>query len=198
MNDKKTAVEKFPKLAEAFADRPEMFPHAMAAEHERLARKIEALWGTREAMRYMDNLMLSDRQGRHGFSERVVVELATLKQIHEAAYPAISVNPHDPFAVATAEVARMDLNNNHRNEGGALGAAGRRAPVPEMPLPEPPPSRYGSEAAAALRRSPWREVREAEEFRAVLEARRSGEASPPKDGRRLGEILQEQIGRAHV
>jgi len=192
MNEK-TSSEKFPKLAEAFAQRPELFPETMAAQHERLVRKIEALWGTREAMRYIDSLMLSDRHGRHGFSEKVVVELGSLRQMHEATFPAVSINPHDPFASATAEISRMDLDARRAAAEG-LGAAGRKNAPPEVPGADlTPPPRYGAEEAAAmrLRGSPWHEVRDIEEFRAVLESRKDGQVSPAKDGRRLGEILRD-------
>jgi type II secretory ATPase GspE/PulE/Tfp pilus assembly ATPase PilB-like protein len=184
MNDSQ-ALPKFPRLAAAFASHPERFPDELAARYERLACKIEALWGTPEAVRYLDSLMLSDRSNRHGFSEKVLMELANVKDAHDADFPGLGDNPHDPFAAAAAVVAR----------------ASQESPQPEAPAPRavdaadlPPPVDRRALAALAsalqLRDNPWPEVRSIDEFRIVLETRRAGGTCPGKDARRLGEILQ--------
>jgi type II secretory ATPase GspE/PulE/Tfp pilus assembly ATPase PilB-like protein len=183
------SVEVFPRLAEAFGQHPEMSPTAMVASHPRLVRKVEALWGTREALRYLDSLMLSDRHSRHGFSEKVLTELTYLKQTHEAAFPGLGINPHDPFAAAAAHISRSDLEAHEAPAHQDLGTQARRDGIPELAAQELP----ADQAALALhpRTSPWREVQAVDEFRQVLEARHRGEAAPAKDSRRLGEILRD-------
>ena len=184
------ALSRFPRLAEVFVRNLEMFPVEMAAGHERLVRKIEALWGTHEAVRYLDGLMLSDRHGRHGFSEKVLIELGYLKQAHEAAFPALSINPHDPFASATAEVCRSDLDIR-MNLADERGEQDRRPlEIEPTAAPSDGKARAAVEAVLRVRDNPWPEVRAIEEFRAAIEARRAGRVAPAKDSRRIGEILQ--------
>jgi type II secretory ATPase GspE/PulE/Tfp pilus assembly ATPase PilB-like protein len=184
-------IEKFPKLAEAFAADPSLFPHEMAVQHERLVRKIDALWGTAEAMRYLDSLMLSDRQDRHGFSEKAVGEMATLRQAHEAAFPTLSINPHDPFSSVAAALSRADIEARGRPTENP-GLAGRKPGHAEIPPASEAEVRRAADVTELRQRgSPWPEVRDIDAFRAVLEARKAGQVSPPKDSRRLGEILGE-------
>lgn len=183
------SVEVFPKLARAFVRHPEAFPTELAASHPRLVRKIDGLWGTHEAMRYLDSLMLSDRHIRHGFSEKVLAELVRLKQAHEMEFPGVGINPHDPFASAAVHIAQAGPEAHETTPvRHDLGAEARRSDVPE-----PPAVRLPAHEAAALQpcMSPWREVRTVEELREVLTARERGEVSPAKDNRRLGQILRE-------
>ena len=102
--------KRYPKITTGCANTSVAFPSDLAAGHERLLDKIEALWGSREAIAYLDSLMLTDRRGRKGFTERVLRNLVSVRQLHETLYPAYGGNPHDPFSAATADVARLDFD----------------------------------------------------------------------------------------
>ena len=184
-----TGIERFPKLMQAFSTEPELFPQVLVIEHERLVRKIDALWGTVEAVRYLDSLMLSDRQARHGFSAQALAELSSLRQLHEAVFPTLSSNPHDPFAAATVALVSADIEMR-RNGGSDLGPAARGPGPVEMPPVPPSAIKAVREEIELLHKGvAWPELHDIEELRAVLDARRRGETAPAKDCRRLGQIL---------
>ncbi len=177
--------EKFPRIAAAFADGAGVFPQTMARNHERLIRKIEALWGTHEVMPYLDSLMLSDRGKRSGFSEKVLSELLALKQAHELAFPHMSGNPHDPFATATAEVARLDQEARRHAATDATHGKQRRG-LPDMPVVEPEGGKPVDGEAPPL--VPWHEIANIDQLRQAVASRGQGNGTA-RDGRRLGEIL---------
>ncbi len=178
--------EKFPKIAAAFAKMGGVFPQTIARNHERLIRKIEALWGTHEAIPYLNSLMLSDRSQRSGFSEKVLAELVTLKQAYEFTYPGMGVNPHDPFANATAEVARLDQENRRKSAVDAAHGTQRRG-LPDMPVVEPAGGTGAGSEGEPLPVVPWLEIANIDQLRQAAIAR--GQGVTAKDARRLGEVL---------
>lgn len=180
---------KYPRLNAAFGDAPEAFPHALAQEHERIIRKIEALWGSVEAIPYLNSLMMSERAGRGGFPDEVMTELLSLKEAHEAAHPGMGFSVLDPFTTATAEVMRADFEARHA-AATDMDASKRRG-LPEMPVAK---TELAGEAPAATEEKPapvesWVELADVGQLRQMVEARSLPGAVSTKDGRRLGEIL---------
>jgi len=181
------SVERFVHIQEAFREMPERFPEALAEGYERILRKIDTLWGSYEAVRYLDSLLLPDRTDRHGFSPQVLHELGDLKQVHEYLYPELSRNPFDPFS-SRKELLDLEPAEIGQGEGGAAAETGEGGssghheqggePSGYVPVIEPP--------------SPWPEIRDIEELRRVVASRRQGSWLPEKDSRRLGEILLER------
>ena len=74
------------------------FPHKLAVQFERLLQNLEVLWGTPEAVKYLDELIMPARAGRQGFPLGVVMELTGLKELHESTYPSSSSHVRDPFS----------------------------------------------------------------------------------------------------
>ncbi|MDR2837013.1 MAG: hypothetical protein LBV49_00320 [Azonexus sp.] len=58
------------------------YPTQLEALFPRILGEIVNLWGTPELDGYFRGLTLTDRSGRHGFSEAVATELFRLAQIH--------------------------------------------------------------------------------------------------------------------
>jgi type II secretory ATPase GspE/PulE/Tfp pilus assembly ATPase PilB-like protein len=178
--------ERFPKLAAACADAPELFPHRLARDYGRLINEIEAAWGSWEAMAYLNSLMLSDRSARAGFPEAVLRELLTLREMHERAYPALSINPNDPFASATSEVARQDFEA--RRTSAEVDNDKHRRGLSDLPPAAPSP--HGASAGAAAPPAlPWQDIANMDQLRQLLEVR-GQEAAQARD-RQLGALLLE-------
>ncbi len=91
---------KYPKLAAAFLDSPDAFPNNLATRHERVAQELDGLWGSPDCTRILDELVLSDRPDRLGFSFDVMMELYKLKDHHDSLYPQFVISEHDPFTAA--------------------------------------------------------------------------------------------------
>lgn len=170
---------KLPKLCAAFATLGDKFPSNLQAEFPRIIQKVETMWGSHEVMSYLDSLLLSDRRGRKGFTEEILREVTYLKQLHEYEFPNLSRNPYDPFSSLSFTMAGLK----------------------ETPAETVPPAMVrrtkGEEARSAPAkpsaeqdtRVPWKEIDDPVELRLIVEDRRNGRQSPPKDSRRIGEIL---------
>jgi type II secretory ATPase GspE/PulE/Tfp pilus assembly ATPase PilB-like protein len=168
---------KFPKLHSAFAAYSNKFPATLLASFPRIVQKVEGLWGTHEAMPYLNDLLLSDREGRSGFTDEALREITYLKQLHEYEYPHLSRDPFDPFATLGFTMAGLK----------------------EEAAPETPPSAKKRDAEAAETKPsaaeegkvavPWKEIDDPVELRQIVEERHKGKTAPAKDNRRIGEIL---------
>jgi hypothetical protein len=73
------------------------FPRTLGKDFGRLLRKIDELWGSPAAVKYLDELIMPARNDRQGFPVEVAMELTALKQLHEFAYPPRGVNLWDPY-----------------------------------------------------------------------------------------------------
>ena len=74
----------FPKV---YATMGDSFPENLAREHERILGKIEEIWGTPDAPKYIQGLLFSERPGRRGFSTAVMDDLTVIKQMHDENHP---------------------------------------------------------------------------------------------------------------
>ncbi len=181
--------KRYPKITTGCANTSVAFPSDLAAGHERLLDKIEALWGSREAIAYLDSLMLTDRRGRKGFTERVLRNLVSVRQLHETLYPAYGGNPHDPFSAATAEVARLDFDARRAAaaESARRGRGGDAMETAPASSGRPAASSGQVERDLHAPSKPWPEIATVDQLRQALEAREGGAAK--RDPRRLGAIL---------
>lgn len=76
------------------------FPKFMAKNFARILQQIEMLWGEREAVNYFDLLLLDNREGRQGFPQEALREIALIKHVHDILAPSLEFNPYDPFSDA--------------------------------------------------------------------------------------------------
>lgn len=88
---------QYPKLAEALESYG-VEAKAMMNSFPRLLKTIDAGWGARECMFYLDNLLFSDRPNRQGFPNEVIDELLLIKNIHESTFPTVSTHRSDPVS----------------------------------------------------------------------------------------------------
>lgn len=168
---------RFPKLHAAFSAVGDKFPFVLQADYPRITQKVEDMWGTHEAMPYLNSLLLSDREGRHGFTDDVLREITYLKQLHEYEFPHLSRDPFDPFATL------------------GFTMAGLKEVVPEKPAAQKKQVAREEAAKPAVAqapqpvRIPWKEIDDPIALRQIVEDRHKGMTAPPKDNRRIGEIL---------
>ena len=196
-------VSEYPKLAQAFAEEPDRFPHSLAVRHPRIAHKLDALWGTADCVAVLDELMLSGRPDRRGFSFGVVCELFSLKELHDNQYPQRAPGTNDPFSTVLAEVARADAERRRAlaKEAGNGSALDRRPVKADTPPLKVQPVTRG-ELAEAKNEKPvsiieqkasWPRIESLEELQRIMTLRSQGERAPQRDTRQLMEILQHYV-----
>ncbi|MDP2170808.1 MAG: GspE/PulE family protein [Rhodocyclaceae bacterium] len=196
-------VSEYPKLAQAFAEEPDRFPHGLAVRHPRIAHKLDALWGTAECLAVLDELMLSGRPDRRGFSFGVVCELFSLKELHDNQYPQRAPGTSDPFSTVLAEVARADAERRRAlaKETGNISALDRQQvkattpPLKVQPgrLEAPVEEKIGRPASIIEQKASWPRVESFEELQRIMTLRSQGERVPQRDTRQLMEILQNYV-----
>ncbi len=186
---------KFPRLAAAFAENPENFPHVTAKNHERLILKLDTLWGSKEAVPFLEGLILTDRGGRAGFSLEVMSELLTVKEFYEVKFPALCATPFDPFSFVQPDVGRTNEHEPLRIlKSTSAGSAEQRREQDEVSgAAERAAGFAGNETSSVDIDSPtptvqWAEVSSINQLRQIVEARGPDEL-PVRDKRLLGEIL---------
>lgn len=69
---------------------PEDYPATLENEHPQLLQKILSLLDTPHLDNYLDTLLGAGEQARHGFSERALVEIMTIKALHRARHAALT------------------------------------------------------------------------------------------------------------
>ncbi|HWQ39579.1 MAG TPA: hypothetical protein VNM24_13410 [Burkholderiales bacterium] len=87
----------FDRIASDCMSKKMAFPEQLARQYVRILLKINEVWGSPAAVRYLDELILPSRIDRQGFSPEVIRELISLKQLHEFVYPDTSSNVWDPY-----------------------------------------------------------------------------------------------------
>jgi hypothetical protein len=86
----------FDRIASDCKSRKMRFPEQLTKQHARILLKINEVWSSPAAVRYLDELILPSRIDRQGFSPEVINELVSLKQLHEFVYPDTNSNVWDP------------------------------------------------------------------------------------------------------
>lgn len=96
-NETQEFTQKFPKLTQAVTGTSDL-PLRAYREFERILAQIEATWGTLAGHEYLENLLMTQRTDRQGFSDGIASELIRLHLLHIQLYPERHHNPNDPFA----------------------------------------------------------------------------------------------------
>lgn len=177
---------KLTKLLAAFSAVGDKLPINLQDKFPRIAEKVEELWGTREAMPYLDSLLLSDRDDRNGFNEEVLREITYLKQLHEYEFPEISRDPFDPFSSLSFTLTGL-LDTTAEKTG--LSKASQETTDRPRESKETGTKPAASTLALPEERVPWGEIYDPGQLRQIVDERRKGLNSPAKDPRRIGEIL---------
>lgn len=127
-----TENKTYPKLSKAMASAGAEFPRELERSFQRILGRIEFLWGEKEAIKYLDSLLLEDRKGRKGFPMEVIGEIAQVKQVHDFLYPTLDITPFDPFS-ASGILPRLNINalpgpnlKRHRFKISKPAISGRR------------------------------------------------------------------------
>lgn len=110
----------YPKLSESLASADAKFPELLAKSYPRILQRIELLWGSKEASNYLNSIFLGDsddRVDRQGFPVEILKEIVHLKQMHDFLFPAINVNPYDPFSGYTIPAPTRDNTESGVNSG---------------------------------------------------------------------------------
>ena len=89
---------KYPKMAAELATLG-AFPVNLYRQFERIFSRIEETWGTVAGYDYFEELLMTQRTGRRGFSPDVASELMRLHLLHIQRYPGRYDNPNDPFSM---------------------------------------------------------------------------------------------------
>jgi type II secretory ATPase GspE/PulE/Tfp pilus assembly ATPase PilB-like protein len=190
------------------------FPEFLAKNFARILQRVELLWGTREAVEYLDSLFLrddtdlSDRSERKGFPIEAMNEIVLLKQVHQFLYPTLSKNPFDPFngsdvsapagipAKAKApgmldfEKVSVQGSGSEKNFSGDVGSGLSRTVSAEIPGPEAklPGKEYGGNQPLTGGVD-WPVIRTQHELFENAELLRKGESTYALQGKNMGEIL---------
>ncbi|MES1982743.1 MAG: GspE/PulE family protein [Pseudomonadota bacterium] len=108
-----TEENQYPRITESLTKAEVPFPDFLEKNFARILIRVELLWGSPEAVAYIESLFLEDRPDptkpghsartdRQGFPMSAVNELVLLKQIHQRYFLTPSQNPHDPFSGSDA------------------------------------------------------------------------------------------------
>ena len=213
-------VEKnqYPNLTESLTRAEVAFPESLATKFARILQRVELFWGSREAVIYLNSLLLGDsdslgrkyRTGRRGFPMDVLKELIMLKQVHEFTFPVFNTSPYDPFsgleggiAHAVPHAKNSDNNDfkavsvqksNGRKEpmdGGKSGSNGAMAGLISSTISAPLRGQYGAgtEKVYANERIEWPVIRSQRELEESAERMCNGVKVYECQGRLIGEIL---------
>ena len=112
--------EHYPRISESLAEADVKFPELLAASYPRILKRVDLLWGTKEATDYFESIFLGDsedRSERQGFPVEILKEIVNLRQAHDFLFPSININPYDPFSgytmlSPTKESGATDISNN--------------------------------------------------------------------------------------
>jgi type II secretory ATPase GspE/PulE/Tfp pilus assembly ATPase PilB-like protein len=175
--------KRYPKISAAIEREEVAFPKFLAKNFPRILQQIELVWGEGEAVNYFNSLLLNIREDRHGFPLEALREIALLKEIYDFHFPALEVNPHDPFSVARNVAPPKKIVPLH----AAANATEFMAPPAqsEKTVSQTPPP---AAAKATPRHGLWPKVRTQHELAEIAELRNSGKLYA-EQGKPIGEIL---------
>lgn len=180
---------------------------------------MDAVWGTTNCIRLLDELVFSDRPDRLGFTYDVMMELFALKNFHDRLYPQFNNNQFDPFAKVDL-VESYALASDKKSEKEDKTDQGKAAPiVMENVSPSPmvvaspaaksmvvagsraeskpaEPAKPAVAAPAPVQPAPveevvWPELTSLDELVAIQKQRAAGERAPVRDRRLIIEIVKQ-------
>lgn len=168
-----TEKKQYSKISEAMERAEAAFPKFMAKNFARILQQIEMLWGEREVVNYFDLLLLDNREGRQGFPQEALREIALVKHVHDILFPSLEFNPYDPFS--DAGVIPLPTGGVPRRPA-ASAIEFTAAPAPDA-------------ARAAPVRGNWPKVRTQHDLAEIAELRYSRKNLYEQQGKPIGEIL---------
>jgi type II secretory ATPase GspE/PulE/Tfp pilus assembly ATPase PilB-like protein len=188
--------EKYPQLLQALSKVNKKFPDRLLAGFERILQRIESLWGTREAVFYLNSLLLEDRPGRQGFTGGVLGEISMLKQLHEFLFPELSFSRFDPVCntemsapvnLAAFKSAPVDQTveftaaETKEEKPAATAASEVTASAPQEPQKDA--------TLPAVKHISWPDIRTQHDLSDAAELRRANGRIYATQGKPIGEIL---------
>ena len=174
---------QYPKIGNSLVGAEAKFPELLEKNYPRILKRVELLWGSKEASDYLDSLFLGDsgdRAGRQGFPVEILKEIVHLKQMHDFLFPSLNINPYDPFSgyVITAP------SRNSTESGTNSPAAAPPATASDQ---TDPAHLHG--ATTSDRHISWPLIRTQRELVEKAEQWHNGMAIYPVQGKPVDEIL---------
>lgn len=103
-------IEKYPKIAQVFKQNQINFPETLLSDKfQHILQKIEQLWGSKEAINYLDSLCLEERGDRQGFPIEIFNDISLIKQVHNFLYPELDFSPYDPFSTVKLFIPKRGM-----------------------------------------------------------------------------------------
>jgi hypothetical protein len=162
------------KIQRAYAGVEDSLPVYLATHYPHILEQIDNLWPSPATVKYLDDLVLSDRNTREGFHVTAIKELLFLKQLHQLIFSGVSVesmSAFDKHRIATLTPPQLvDLVENASVEASSFDAHQDAANSPSRPGYDPK----------------WIEIGEVNALRTFWDRRKAG-ATPGRQ--KLGEIL---------
>lgn len=181
--DVNTNQNQYPRLSSSLKSAEAKFPELLARDYARILQRVELLWGTKEAVNYLDSVILGDgsvRSERQGFPIEILNEIALLKQMHEYLFPSLDVNPYDPFSgytlAAPAKNNTEAVTDRYKTSDSADSV---------VPTSLATPAAGGN----ANKRLDWPEIMTQRELIEKAELLLSGEHVYELQGKQIGNIL---------
>jgi len=66
---------------------PENLISANLAEHTEIVKTLSMMWGHEELIKYVNDLLITERLSRQGFAPDIFVDLLKILQEHQACFP---------------------------------------------------------------------------------------------------------------
>jgi type II secretory ATPase GspE/PulE/Tfp pilus assembly ATPase PilB-like protein len=195
------AEDLYPKIIESLARTGAKFPEFLAKNFARILLRAESLWGTPQAIDYLDSLFLggladdkknrsyradstdmspnASRASRQGFSVEAVKDIVLLKQVHQLGFPAMVFDLHDPFS--GSEIVPLESDDKkkvHPTTPLALEVVDEAAAVPPDPV-----------HTVMKRQIVWPIVHTQHDLTEYATRQLKGENIYPMQGKPVGEIL---------
>jgi type II secretory ATPase GspE/PulE/Tfp pilus assembly ATPase PilB-like protein len=177
-----------------------------------VAQELDGLWGSPDCTRILDELVLSDRPDRLGFSFDVMMELYKLKDHHDSLYPQFSISEHASSTAAKISEQGDDGKGDPAVTLGRSKSKPSRGKPPLEPLPVQDVSIGVPEAKAEIPTHPvdrddepsqkqatpedvvtWPELVSLDGLRDIQKRRANGERLPLRDKRLIIEILKHYV-----
>jgi hypothetical protein len=114
--------------ADCIADKVPL-PEKLVGQFERIAVRLNDVWGTKEATEFLDELIFSKRGDRRGFPPEVAGEIVALKSLHQKKYGVAKVNVWDSSTNLFADVEAAPTRFN----GHSIRSSGHRQALRETP-----------------------------------------------------------------
>lgn len=98
-----TQKNPYPKLTQAINQVGTKFPEILSGMYGHVMQQIELTWGSKDAVRYLDSLLLQDseeHEDRQEFPLEAIREIVLVKQTHDYLFPLLDNSPFDPFSAA--------------------------------------------------------------------------------------------------